>query len=59
MIDPGPRTNSSCGVTLDQVNHAVVVVGYGVTAESVPYWIIKVGACVGWSLERGLEFKSQ
>eukprot|EP00918_Siedleckia_nematoides_P079417 GHVU01173912.1.p1 GENE.GHVU01173912.1~~GHVU01173912.1.p1 ORF type:complete len:363 (+),score=78.42 GHVU01173912.1:547-1635(+) len=36
----GVYSNPECGNTVDDVNHAVLVVGYGVE-DGVPYWLVK------------------
>lgn len=37
----GVFTSTTCGQGPTDVNHAVLAVGYGVSEEGTPYWIIK------------------
>ncbi|CAB1119846.1 unnamed protein product [Ectocarpus sp. CCAP 1310/34] len=47
----GVYDNPSCSTLPEQVNHAVLCVGYGTTEEGVDYWIIKNS----WGPEWGLD----
>ena len=39
VVPPGVYYDSNCNA--EDINHAVLAVGYGVTAKGKKYWIIK------------------
>lgn len=47
----GVFTSTSCGQGPMDVNHAVLAVGYGVSAEGTPYWLIKNSWGKSWGDE--------
>eukprot|EP00899_Mesostigma_viride_P016771 jgi/Mesvir1/25095/Mv21559-RA.1 len=47
----GVYSSADCGNQSSTVNHAVLAVGYGVTEDKVPYWIIKNSWGDQWGME--------